>query len=119
MPSAKLPESAIDKPERTILDMNIGETAYVLADNFLVEENRDASLRGISTLLDGGPHRVQVERRDDGFHVILIARYLKWVPNRLKGEVPVLTIEEKYEAEFDQSPIDQLAASLNKPTDSR
>jgi hypothetical protein len=55
---------------------------------------------------------IQVDRKDDGFHVVIIARETTWERGRTSefDAIPVLSIRKEYDPDLPlQPPIDKLA----------
>jgi hypothetical protein len=68
-----------------------------------VAEGGELYLRPNTILTKRWSRAVQVERREDGFHVVLIAKGITWQTTKLieKDAIPVASVREQYDPEFD------------------
>jgi hypothetical protein len=115
--AAKLPHGLIQPPDRRLEDMRPGETSYVAWMDLEVGESGELYLRPKATLTRRYSRTVQVERRVDGFHVVLIAKGIRWqITTFIKEDaIPVASVRERYDPELDQEALDaDLNAMLDK-----
>jgi hypothetical protein len=97
--AAKLPAHLLNPPRRELKDLNVGETGYVLRASLAVSLDGNCYLDPTADLDDRGCSMIQVDRRADGFHVVLISRGQTWNPYNIHEDkgVPVVSIVEDYD----------------------
>jgi hypothetical protein len=103
--AAKCPAHLLNPAPRKISDLKIGEAGYSWSSFALaVDESGECYLDPAEDLTERSVGAIQVDRRQDGYHVVLISRRTrKWTPRALKKEqaVPVISIAEAYDPDLD------------------
>jgi hypothetical protein len=102
--AAKLPESLVEAPRRTIADLAVGEKSYALHHAMKVTTSGDCYLAPTGVLVKTrGDNRIVVERRSDGYHVTVIAKGTAWIPGDhvLPDAIPVASTTEEYDPDLD------------------
>src|SRR5260370_17242726 len=96
---AKLPASLIEPKQRELSDLAVGETAYVLSSNMRVNESGECFLNPEATRMRRSYGSIQVHRREDGYHVTVIAKGMQWTPGRIvfATSIPFLSISQDYD----------------------
>jgi hypothetical protein len=94
--------------------MRVGETSYIASMHLEVAENGEPYLRPNTTLTKRWRRAVQVEYREDGFHVVLIAKGIRWQTTKLIEDdaIPVASVREQYDPELDQEANDAALDAL-------
>jgi predicted transcriptional regulator len=101
--AAKIPDNLIDPQPRRLSELQIGETAYIWTLNMRVTDAGECFLDTQAEITTRGPGAIRVDRRVDGFHVVVIARGTKWRTLVFAKEklVPVASIREEYDEQLD------------------
>jgi hypothetical protein len=102
--AAKLPDNLIEPPPRRLSELQVGETAYVSARHMGVTEGGECFLDTQAEITERNFGTIKVDRREDGYHVTVIAKGTKWRRHILTKErpVPVASIREEYDPKLDE-----------------
>jgi hypothetical protein len=97
--AAKLPPSLTRPKEPVLANMNTGETGYVSQTDMGVNAEGECFLNPDAALVGRASDSIQVTRREDGYHVVVIAHGWLWTPfgSIKETAVPVATITEDYD----------------------
>jgi hypothetical protein len=111
---AKLPDGVIQPPDRKLNDMQIAETSYISSMFLEVAEGGELYVRPNTILTKRWSRAVQVDRLEDGFHVVLIAKGIRWQTTKLieRDAIPVASVREQYDPELDQEAQDAALKAL-------
>ena len=97
---AKLPKKLLEPPPRHLSDLKPGESAYIWHCHLTVSKKRDCYLspNAVVSATPGG-ESIRVDRRKDGYHVVLISEGLTWQPDKIieSSLIPVLSVHEDYD----------------------
>jgi hypothetical protein len=104
--AAKLPSSLIEPKQRGLSDLAVGETAYVLSSNVRVNESGECFLNPEATSVKRHYGAIQVDRREDGYHVSVIAKGMQWKPGPISDKlIPVVSVTEDYDPQLLDPPV--------------
>ena len=94
--------------------MQIAETLYISSMFLEVAEGGELYVRPNTILTKRWSRAVQVDRLEDGFHVVLIAKGIRWQTTKLieRDAIPVASVREQYDPELDQEAQDAALKAL-------
>lgn len=102
---ARLPPSLIRKPERTLRELAVGETAFAPAAAMRVTSTHDCYLRPTAK---AEPEKsifnvLRVTRKSDGYHVAVLSSAVNWDADAtgVPGDLPVNSVVEDFDPEVD------------------
>jgi Mlc titration factor MtfA (ptsG expression regulator) len=96
-----LPEHLFKTKPRKLSDLQLGESAHTWADNMTVTSAGECFLNPYALVNKRGFLTIQVDRRGDGFHVVIIAVGTQWERGRANmSGIPVMSVREEYDPDL-------------------
>jgi len=101
--AAKLPANLTEPKQRELSDLAVGETAYVLISGMCVSKAGECYLDAKATVFKPTYGSIRVDRREDGYHVTVIAKGTQWSlrPGLFTTTIPVMSVSEDYDPELE------------------
>ena len=115
---AKLPPELTEPPPRRLRDLQIGETGYTPTSSMSVSTDGLCYLDpGALLWKDRSSLVIQVVRRENGYHVVVIAKGRSWTPGSTipAGYIPVESVTRQLDPDLDlESQLVKIEARLKK-----
>ena len=84
----KIPNNLIESQPRRLSELHIGETAHLWTFNMHLTDAGECYLDAEAELTERSVGTIQVARRENGYHVTVVAKGTKWRPHALTTEKP-------------------------------
>lgn len=99
--SVKLPQHLI---EPRLSEMKAGESYYFWYPSLSVTTTGDCYLDPDASVSDTATYSmIRVERREDGYHVVVISKSTRWSHTKcsMSQAIPVASVREEYDPDLD------------------
>jgi hypothetical protein len=120
--ATKLPEHLLKPRSRTLADVKLGETVYILASSMRVAADRSCCLKRDAEVAEESALTIRVSRMEDGYHVTIISKLPSWTPSDRIPEdafgVASVTVDLKRELDLDAN-IQELARLVEQMKEMR